>query len=177
MLMPAMETWNQVLVFTLKAINERASIKRDGELINADTGGRDMLAIWAHTKATDPDKMGTKDIVAHTSANVMAGADTTAIALRAIIYYLCRNPIAMAKAVSEVDDADRRGVLGQNIAYKEAINNLPYLIAVIKEAMRLHPSTGMIMERHVPSGGATICGQRIPGGTIVGINQWVCPTG
>jgi hypothetical protein len=32
MLMPAMETWNQVLVFTLKAINSRASIKRDGRV-------------------------------------------------------------------------------------------------------------------------------------------------
>lgn len=31
LLMPAMETWNQVLLFTLKAINSRASIKRDGE--------------------------------------------------------------------------------------------------------------------------------------------------
>jgi len=172
-----MEHWNQLLVFTLKTINERASIKRDGELINADTDGRDMLSIWARAKSTDPDKMSTKDIVAHTSATVAAGADTTAIALRAIIYYLCRNPNAMTKAVSEIDDADRRGVLGQSISYKEATNHLPYLTAAIKEAMRLHPSTGLMMERHVPSGGATICGQHIPGGTIVGINQWVCPTG
>jgi cytochrome P450 len=39
--------------------------------------------------------------------------------------------------------------------------------------MRIHPSVGLIMERHVPTGGAQICGQYIPGGTIVGINPWV----
>lgn len=72
-LMPAMETWNQVLVFTLKAINGRASIKRDGELINADTEGRDMLSRWAYVKSSDPLKMSTRDIIVHLSTNVFAG--------------------------------------------------------------------------------------------------------
>ena len=71
--MPAMETWNQVLVFTLKAINGRASIKRDGELIDADSGGRDMLSRWAYVKSSDPLKMNTRDIVVHLSTNVFAG--------------------------------------------------------------------------------------------------------
>lgn len=39
--------------------------------------------------------------------------------------------------------------------------------------MRLHPSTGLIMERHVPSEGAVICGKNIPAGTVVGINARV----
>ena len=43
LLMPAMETWNQVIVFTLKAINSRASISQGGELINADIEGSDHL--------------------------------------------------------------------------------------------------------------------------------------
>lgn len=61
-LMPAMETQNQVLVFTLQAINERASIQRDGELIKADTEGRDMMSKWAYVKSGNPDKMSTRDI-------------------------------------------------------------------------------------------------------------------
>lgn len=173
MLMPAMETWNQVLLFTLKAINGRASIKRDGELINADEDGRDMLSRWAYAKSSDPDKMNTRDIVVHLSGNVFAGSDTTAIALRAIIYFLCRNPSTMAKVVEEIDNADRKGQLSQPISYKETSSCLPYMGAVVKEAMRLHPSVGFLMERHTPRQGATICGQYIPGGTIVGINPWV----
>ena len=51
---------------------------------------------------------------------------------------------------------------------------MPYLQATIKEAMRVHPSVGMMMERHVPKGGVMICGKFIPEGTtVVGINPWV----
>lgn len=172
-MMPAMETWNQVLVFTLKAINERASIKRDGELINADSEGRDMLSRWAYVKSSDPLKMSTRDIVVHLSTNVFAGSDTTAIALRAIIYLLCKNPSTMEALVSEIDQADRDGKLSRPISYKEATTALPYLNAVLKEAMRVHPSVGLLMERHVPAGGITIDGHYLKEGTIVGINPWV----
>jgi cytochrome P450 len=173
LLMPAMETWNQVLLFTLKAINRRASIKRDGELINADVEGRDMLSRWAYVKSSDPLKMNTKDIIVHLSGNVFAGSDTTAIALRAITYFLCRHPDCMHRLVAEIDHADNQSFLSHPITYKEATTLLPYLDAVIKESIRLHPSIGLLMERHVPAEGLSISGHFIPAGTIVGINPWV----
>ena len=172
-MMPAMETWNQVLVFTLKAINERASIKRDGELINADTEGRDMLSRWAYVKSSDPLKMSTRDIIVHLSTNVFAGSDTTAIALRAVIYFLCKNPQCMKALVDQIDHAEKEGQLSSPISYKEATTALPYLNAVLKESMRLHPSVGLLMERHVPRGGIEIDGHYLKEGTIVGINPWV----
>ncbi|KAL9109587.1 MAG: hypothetical protein Q9227_005767 [Pyrenula ochraceoflavens] len=173
LLMPAMETWNQNLVFTLKCINNRASIKRDGDLLNADVGGKDMLSRWAYVKSSDPLKMDTRSIVIHTSVNVFAGSDTTAIALRSICYYLMKNKHEMDKVVSEIDAADKDGKLSPIITYKESTDHLPYVGAAIKEGMRLHSSVGLIMERHVPREGAVICGKHIPGGTIVGINPWV----
>ena len=42
--------------------------------------------------------------------------------------------------------------------------------AVIKEAMRVHPSIGFPLERVVPEGGAVICGTQLPGGTIIGMS-------
>lgn len=83
-----------------------------------------------------------------------------------------RNPTKMHKLTAEIDEADRVGSLSTPIQYKEAVA-LTYLGAVIKEAMRLHPSVGLLLERHVPDGGAIICGQSIPGGTVVGVNAWV----
>ena len=134
LLMPAMETWNQVLVFTLKAINSRASIKRDGELIAADTEGRDMLSRWAYVKSSDPDKMSTRDIIVHLSTNVFAGSDTTAIALRAIVYFLCQHPEVAKKMIAEIDEADIAGNLSTPVSYKEASTVLPYMSAVVREA-------------------------------------------
>ena len=116
--------------------------------------------------------MSTRDCVVHLSTNVFAGSDTTAIALRAILYFLMRNPETMRKLQDEVDQADADRRISDPVSDKEA-RDLPYLNAVEKEAMRLHPSVGLLLERHVPPEGATICGKFMPAGTIVGVNPWV----
>lgn len=74
-LLPSMETWNSVLTFTLKAINTRCSIQRNGELeVKKDqVGGKDMLSKWASAKLGDPLKIGTRDVIVHLSTNVFAG--------------------------------------------------------------------------------------------------------
>jgi cytochrome P450 len=46
-------------------------------------------------------------------------------------------------------------------------------LAVTNEALRIHPSTGLILERRCPKGGVTLHGQYIPEGTIIGVNCWV----
>ena len=117
--------------------------------------------------------MSTRDIVVHTSTNVFAGSGTTSIALRTIIHNLCRYPMTMDKMVKEIDEADRQGRLSNPITYKQTKEYIPYIEAVVKESMRIHPGIGFLLERHVPKGGAEICGQYIPGGTIVGVNAWV----
>lgn len=38
--------------------------------------------------------------------------------------------------------------------------------------MRLHPTTGFILERHVPPGGAVLCNVYLPARTVVGVNAW-----
>ena len=56
--------------------------------------------------------------------------------------------------------------------YRET-KNLPYLHAVVKEALRLHAPVGVVLERLVPKGGVTLCGHFLPEGTIVGCNPAV----
>ena len=79
----------------------------------------------------------------------------------------------MKKLQDEVDNAVSAGKVSPLVQDEEARKELPYLNAVLKEAMRLHPSVGFLFERHVPAGGVEICGKFIPAGTIVGINPWV----
>lgn len=100
--------------------------------------------------------------------------------------------------MAEIDQADKHGKLSPFITYKECLE-LPYLYvecpspirlamcfpfcvppklsgtydvrqAVIKEAMRVHPSIGFPLERVVPRGGAVICGTHLPGGTNVAMS-------
>lgn len=45
--------------------------------------------------------------------------------------------------------------------------------AVIMEALRIHPSTGLMFERYVPAGGLVLHDKFIPAGTTIGVNAWV----
>ncbi|KAJ4267013.1 hypothetical protein NW762_003111 [Fusarium torreyae] len=83
----------------------------------------------------------------------------------------------MRNVIDEIEAADKGGKLSDSISYKESTAHLPYTLAATKEAKRLHPSVGLLMERHIPPQGAEICGQYIPGGTIVSINQWILQHG
>jgi len=52
----------------------------------------------------------------------------------------------------------------------EAFETLPILTATIKEALRMSPGACSPLLRNVPPAGATISGELIPGGTIVGMS-------
>ena len=104
-----------------------------------------------------------------TTANVIAGADTTAIGLRAILYYVLKSPPKKEKLLREIQSAN----LNRPVTWKES-QQLPYLDACIKEAFRLHPAIGMGLEREVPASGLQLTdGYIVPAGTNVSINAWV----
>lgn len=67
---------------------------------------------------------------------------------------------------------DSRGELSNPVTFTE-VSKMTYYHACMKEAMRLHPSCGQMLERVVPEGGATLSGAFLPQGTIVGVNPWV----
>ncbi|KAK6080408.1 cytochrome P450 oxidoreductase [Seiridium cupressi] len=104
--------------------------------------------------------------------NVFAGSDATAISLSSIFCHLLQNPKLLGKLREELAHAEENGSLSEQPTFKEA-QDLEYLQAIIKEASRLHPATGLPLERLVPEGGATIAGQFFPAGTTVGVNTWV----
>jgi cytochrome P450 len=51
----------------------------------------------------------------------------------------------------------------------ESTRGLKYLRACMNESQRMYPSTPGTFPRRVPQDGAIICGQHVPGNTVVGI--------
>ncbi|KAK0638344.1 Cytochrome P450 monooxygenase mpaDE [Lasiodiplodia hormozganensis] len=133
-----------------------------------------------HTQQTNPSSLTDREIHTHAFGNITAGSDTTSTALRAVLLCLLGHPAAYARLRDELEaefgdvdfNCDGRG--HANVTFARA-NALPYLRAVIREAMRLHPSVGMLLGRVAAdnSGTMTICGVRVPAGTEVGVNPWV----
>lgn len=135
---------------------------------------RDFLARFLEAGKKDPNFMTPERVLSLTAANVFAGSDTTAISLRSIFYHLLKNPDKLQKLMDELERAERTGLFSREnklVGWAEA-NKIPYLGAVIKEGLRLHPAAGLPLERIVPRGGVTICGHYLPAGTIVGCNAW-----
>lgn len=55
-----------------------------------------------------------------------------------------------------------------------AARQLPYLGAVVREAMRIHPVVAATMERYVPESGLRLPdGSFVPGGTAIGMNAYI----
>ncbi|KAK6369088.1 hypothetical protein LTR64_007248 [Lithohypha guttulata] len=105
-------------------------------------------------------------------AALFAGSDTTAIALRAVFYFLLKSPETYRDLQQEISDATRTGAMSVPPKFSEA-QKLPLLCATIKEAMRLHPSVQLTMQRLAPKEGIVLCDKFVPAGYRVGINPAV----
>jgi cytochrome P450 len=93
---------------------------------------------------------------------LLAGHETTANALTWAWYELCRHPAALARLQAEVD------TLGGRTLTTEDLPRLPWTLAVVEEAMRLHPPaymTGRQAEESIELGG-----HHLPAKSIVAIN-------
>lgn len=100
----------------------------------------------------------------------MAGTDTTSSALEWAMAELLRNPKMMLKAQEEI-----RQVIGQKKAVEESDTfKLPYLQAVVKETLRLHPSAPFLIPRKSESDDVRIFDFLIPKNTQVCTRYIAC---
>lgn len=134
-----------------------------------DSNTPDFLDKFIEAKKADPDNVDDGQIISWLMVNMIAGADTTAITIRSAIYYSLRNPRVWARLTEEI----QASTLDAPPAYKDA-KALPYVEAVVREALRVLPGVSMTMERYVPKGGFTLPnGDYLPEGTVVGMNPYI----
>jgi cytochrome P450 len=109
------------------------------------------------------------------NTNVAAGSDTTAIALREIVYSFMTHPRVYGIFLDELKEVlngrSTPADYDKPITWKEG-SNMKYLQAVIKECLLCHPALGEILPRVVPEGGVELCGKFIAAGTVIGCNAW-----
>ena len=82
--------------------------------------------------------------------------------------YIITNPNVLQKVVNELDNAAREGRLDDPVVSDHQASQLPYLLACIRESMRMIPPVFNMFQKLVPPEGDTINGNFIPGGTRIG---------
>ncbi|XP_074270528.1 cytochrome P450 76AD1-like [Silene latifolia] len=98
----------------------------------------------------------------------VGGTDTTSNALEWAMTELLRNPEKLAKAQNELDQ-----VVGKNNGpiQESDISKLPYIQAVVKETMRLHPP-GPFLIPHKADKDVKLCGYIVPNNAQIWVNIW-----
>nr|ACF85336.1 unknown [Zea mays] len=107
------------------------------------------------------------NVKAITQDLIIGGTDTSAKALEWAVSELLKNPKVLAKATEELDH-----VIGPDRLVTESdLPRLPYIEAVLKETLRLHPAAPMLAP-HVAREDTSVDGYDVLAGTVVFINVW-----
>lgn len=170
-----------IVKFALDRQREHLRHGLDQVEASAPKRGVNFLERFLQSQEKNPEFLTDNRITAMCASLIIAGSDSTAISLASVFHYLLQNPRVYKKLMQEIDAADAAGALASSqdttgagdVVPFTAANKLPYLDAVINEAFRMHPAVGLLLERITPPQGAKICGQFVPGGTVVGCNAWV----
>jgi cytochrome P450 len=126
-----------------------AERRRRGEL------GDDLLGLFLTTRYDDGAPMEDAEIVDHLLTLLLAGHETSAVAIAWATYWLLREPAVLARLRGEID------ALGPAPSI-EALVRLPYLGAVGSESLRIEPVVTDVVR---------MCG------TPLEIGPWTVPAG
>ncbi|RWA09405.1 hypothetical protein EKO27_g5715 [Xylaria grammica] len=126
-----------------------------------DNGHVDLLQKFLVASKNHPRTLDTAGVIGMLMSTISGASDTTATAMTATLFQLLQNPDCLKKLEAELMG------LPEIPAYSN-VSKLPYLDALIKESMRIFPSSNWPIERLVPAGGVTIAGMSFPEGTSVG---------
>lgn len=131
----------------------------------------DFLDHFIEAKKANPEEVDDAQIVSWLMINVLAGADTTALALKTAFYYCLRDERIWKRLRKELLAAGAREAAP--VPY-EIAHSTPYLEAVVREALRILPAVSMALERYVPKEGYRLSnGSVLPGGSTIGVNPYL----
>jgi cytochrome P450 len=116
------------------------------------------------------------DLVAESLLQILAGADTSATAIRATMLHIMTHATVYKKLQSEIDQAVQNGRISSPVIQEAEAQELKYLQAVIREGLRVWPPVTGLLSKVVPEAGdqVEIDGKKIflPGGTNIGWCVW-----
>ncbi|KAL3676148.1 hypothetical protein R1sor_026096 [Riccia sorocarpa] len=153
----------QLLMREIVEDHKKAREKSDKRLVSS--ASMDFIDILLSLEGED--KLSDWSIMATVNDLFLASTDAPLTIVQWAIIELIRHPEAMAKLQKELDD-----VVGNSRALQETdFSKTPFLIAVVKETLRLHPPFPLLLPR-MNEKQTTLHGYDIPKNTTVFVNVY-----
>lgn len=131
---------------------------------NGDSG--DLLSMLVRARDEDGSPMSNRQLRDEVMTFLLAGHETTALALSWAWHLLAENPDAAQKLHEELN-----GVLGGRVPTVSDLPLLKYTEGIVKESMRLYPPAWAMGRTAIRE--FEVAGYRIPKGASVVVSQWV----
>ncbi|KAH9307704.1 hypothetical protein KI387_035615 [Taxus chinensis] len=152
----------RVYAFVQNIIEEH----RANPAVGDDRADSDFVDVLLSLKGND--MLTDTDMVAVLWEMIFRGTDTVAILMEWILARLILHPDIQAKVHHELDS-----VVGNSRQVSESdIAKLPYLQAVVKEVLRIHPPGPLLSWARLAIHDVHVGGHHIPAGTTAMVNMW-----
>ncbi|XP_048441168.1 cytochrome P450 78A5-like [Pyrus x bretschneideri] len=155
----------KVNVFVGKIIEEHRLERVKGDNFEKEKVG-DFVDVLLDLE--EDDKLSDSDMIAVLWEMIFRGTDTVAILLEWILARMVLHPEIQSKAQSEIDAVvgSTRTVQGSDIP------NLPYLQAIVKECLRVHPPGPLLSWARIAIHDVYVGDNFVPAGTSAMVNMW-----
>ncbi|KAI3686557.1 hypothetical protein L1987_80236 [Smallanthus sonchifolius] len=156
----------RVNVFVTEIIDEHRERRRSvkgGDGVDYDGDFVDVLL-----DLESENKFSESDMIAVLWEMIFRGTDTVTILLEWILARMVLHPDIQARAQSEIDS-----VVGPGRPVSDAdIPNLPYLHAIVKETLRVHPPGPLLSWARLAIHDTQVGPHIVPAGTTAMVNMW-----
>ncbi|TGO15980.1 hypothetical protein BTUL_0033g00180 [Botrytis tulipae] len=135
------------------------------EITKNDTSSNTVFDLLLAPTPEEPrSEFSIPDLVDEAFLFVFAGTDTTGSTIANALYYILSSASVSSNLLGELTS---HGITSHETFDCNLVQRLPYLTAVVKESMRVHPMVPGTLPRIVPDGGVVVDGHFIPAGTSI----------
>ncbi|XAR51239.1 Flavonoid 3'-monooxygenase [Bertholletia excelsa] len=156
----------KVNTFVGKIIEEHRQKRVENRGVIGDESTGDFVDVLLDLE--NENKLTGSDMIAVLWEMIFRGTDTVAILLEWVVARMVLHPDVQAKVHQEID----RVVGSARPVSDNDLPNLPYLQAVVKETLRVHPPGPLLSWARLAIHDTQVGGHFIPAGTTAMVNMW-----
>lgn len=132
----------------------------------------DLLSyLLAGKNGKDKESLTDEEIIAESISFIVGGSDTTSSTMTNIFDFIARDDAIQKRLMDEIDTAFPGEMDTDWVPLNSDLVNMSFLNAVMREVMRVRPTSSTGLERVTPPGGKVIAGTFIPGGVSCSLSQ------